>query len=106
MRIFKGIQSSLSSDGNQDTFFGKECDVTELSIDPSHRDNSQTEIKATIGDKEYREVRLVMDMMLFSQMFAFLINNLDYHGYGERDIQSLSEASDLLLSMKVEQVTT
>lgn len=106
MRIFKGIQSSLSTDGNQDTFFGKESDVTELSIDPSFNDSSSTEIRATIRDEEYREVRLTMDMRLLSQMILMLASDLEYHGFSERDCQQIHEVSELIVKMKLAEVTT
>ena len=106
MRIFKGIQSTLSSDGNQETFFGKECDVTNLGLDQDILDNSNSEIQITIRDEEYKEVKLTMDVRLFAQMLPMIASEYDYYGFSDRDCQVLSEAGEHLLSMKRERVAT
>ena len=106
MQFRKQIQADMSFDGNLHVNFGKEADVTKLDLCHVSSANSDTQMEITIRDEDYKEVKILMDMRLFSQMFALMINDLDYNGYGERDIQSLSEASELLLSMKKERGTT
>ena len=104
MRTFKGIQSSLSMCGNQDTSFGKECDVTELSVDPGYKEYWKTQLTATIRDEDYKEVKLTMDMRLLAQILQMLGSDLDYLGFDERDCQQIHELSDLIVKMKLSEV--
>lgn len=104
MRSYKGIQSEMSFDGNQDTSFGKECDVTELSVDLGYKGYLQNQFTATIRDEDYKEVKLTMDMRLLSQMILMLASDLEYHGFSERDCQQIHEVSELIVKMKQAEV--
>jgi len=104
MRSFKGIQSAMSFDGNQDTSFGKDCDVTELSVEPGYKEYWKTQFTVTIRDEDYKEVKLTMDMRLLSQILQMLGSDLDYHDFDERDCQQLHELAELIVKMKQAEV--
>ena len=100
MRTPKGIKSSLDSDGNQETIFGKECDVTNLQIEPGYRDFYPTKFTTTVHDEDYKEVRLTMDVNLLSQILQMLAADLDYHDFDSRECHQIHELSEHIVKMK------
>ena len=102
----KGIKSTLDSDGNQDTIFGKQCDVTNLQINPGYRDYYPTKFTTTVHDEDFKEVRLTMDVYLLAQILQMLAADLDYHEFDSRDCQQIHEVSELIVKMKLSEVTT
>ena len=104
MRTPKGIKSSLDSDGNQETIFGKECDVTNLQIEPGYRDFYPTKLTTTVHDEDYKEVRLTMDVNLLSQILQMLAADLDYHDFNSREFHQIHEVSELIVKMKQAEV--
>jgi hypothetical protein len=104
MRTPKGIKSSLDSDGNLETSFGKECDVTNLQIEPGYRHYYPTQFTTTVHDEDYKEVRLTMDVYLLAQILQMLAADLDYHEFDSRECHQIHELSELIVKMKQAEV--